>query len=583
VTDAWGIADGYYDVEGEWHDVLPEARDALRAAMGDPPPQPAVWVVHQGETNDLWNPCVVRLEDGTQLGPLVELPPDLPLGYHDLAPLDGTAPTFLMVAPARIRRPHRVWGLAVQVSSLWSSASQGIGDLADLRVVIDWLASWGGGAVLLSPLAAPVLVPPLEGSPYFPSTRRFVTPLHLRVPGAPAVPPRPAPDGGPALAARDAVWAAKQAALRACFDQVRDAPGWRAWADAQGISLRRYAAWCATAEVHGGNWHEWPDALRAPGAFDGASFDDPAVAFHAWCQWLADRQLAEVHRGADDVALVGDLPVGFAPDGFDAWEYQEVLAHGCRIGAPPDTFSRGGQDWGLPPFVPAALRARRFEPLRETVRACLRHVDGLRIDHVMGLFRQWWVPPDADAAGGAYVRFPAAEMLAVVAIEAARAGAFVVGEDLGTVEAGVPEALADWGVLGTRVLWFEDVDPDEWPEASIGTVATHDLPTATGAWRREDGHAGLVDRISELTGLAVDASPAEVVVALHRVLAGAPAVIRLATLEDVCGAPHRPNVPGTVNEVNWNRRLPLSVEQLVTSPLAAEAIRPLAQHEEAGS
>jgi 4-alpha-glucanotransferase len=275
--------------------------------------------------------------------------------------------------------------------------------------------------------------------------------------------------------------------------------------------------------------------------------------------------------------------VGFSPEGFDSWDYQSVLADGCRIGAPPDPFSQSGQDWGLPPFVPGQLRAQRFEPLRETLRASFSLFDGLRIDHVMGLFRQWWIPPGGTATDGAYVRFPSEELLAVVAIEAHRSGSFVIGEDLGTVEDGVREAMASWGVLGTRVMWFEDRPPSEWPVNALGTVTTHDLPTIAGVWRGIEGDPALVPQICDVTGLQPTAPTAAVVAALHERLARSPAAIRLATLDDVCEAPLRPNVPGTVEPTNWSRPLPVAVEELVHSPRVRSAMLPFTSQAPRGS
>lgn len=201
------------------------------------------------------------------------------------------------------------------------------------------------------------------------------------------------------------------------------------------------------------------------------------MGFHEWLQWLLDEQLARV---ADELCPIQDLPIGFDPDGADAWVWQDLLAAGVRIGVPPDPFNAGGQDWGLPPFVPGRLRTARHEPFIATIRACLRHAGGLRIDHVMGLFRLFWIPPGLTAAEGAYVRYPAEELLAIVALESQRARAVVIGEDLGTVAPGVRERLAAQQILSSRLLWLESEPPARYPPLSLAAVTTHDLPTIGG-------------------------------------------------------------------------------------------------------
>ncbi|HVW37287.1 MAG TPA: 4-alpha-glucanotransferase, partial [Pirellulales bacterium] len=194
-------------------------------------------------------------------------------------------------------------------------------------------------------------------------------------------------------------------------------------------------------------------------------------------QWLLDEQLA---RAASELPFVQDLPIGIDPGGADAWVWQDVLASGCSVGAPPDMLNTQGQDWGLPPFIPHKLRSAGYRPFIETIRATLRHSAGLRIDHVMGLFRLYWIPQGFGADRGAFVRYQADELLAIVALESQRAGAFVVGEDLGTVEPGVREAMTEHGMLSYRVLWMEDEPPEEYPELAMVAVTTHDLPTIAG-------------------------------------------------------------------------------------------------------
>jgi len=568
VTDAWGITDGYHDNAGQWHETSPEVRRALRDALGDPDAAPPAWRINAGDTPRLWNACSVRLEDGTERGPFEVLPPDLPIGYHDLVPEDGGPTTFLVVAPRRVPPAPTAWGVAAQLYSLRSEGSQGIGDLGDLGALLRWARPHGVGAVLLSPLHAPSPSFPQQDSPYYPSSRQWWNPLHLRVPGLPE-------NAAATLIDRNEVWRYKRSALQSWFIMSAIGDGWRRWVDAQGESLQRYAIWCTLAERLGPNWREWPDEYRTPESPGITAFDltDPDVEFHSWCQWLIGRQLAEARRSAPEIALIGDLAVGFDTCGADAWMHQDCLAMDWRIGAPPDMFNASGQDWGLPPLNPIALRHRRYRPFIDTVRAALRGFSGLRIDHVMGLFRLWWVPPGASPTEGVYVRQQSDVLLGIVRLEAHRANAFLIGEDLGTVEPGVREAMADADILGTRVAWFEPEPPTRWPEQCLGTISTHDLPTVAGVWLGRDGDAAMAERLATLTRAPAGSLSDDVVLAMHELLARSPARLRLATLEDLCGAAERPNVPGTTTEYpNWRRRLPVRVEDLDRQPVVRASI-----------
>jgi 4-alpha-glucanotransferase len=250
------------------------------------------------------------------------------------------------------------------------------------------------------------------------------------------------------------------------------------------------------------------------------------------------------------------------------------MALGIAIGAPPDPFNMAGQDWGLPPFVPWRLRAAHYAPFIAVVRAACRHMGGLRIDHVMGLFRQFWVPAGGSPADGAYVHLPSHELLAIIRLEATLADAFVVGEDLGTVEPYVREALRGGGILGTKVWWF-DQECEQWPDANLATVTTHDLPTANGVWFGADGSQEMYDALHALG--AADAK--EAVAEVHHLVAASRAQLVLATTDDLAGMVERPNHPGTTNDEqpNWCRRLPVAVEQLVAADPGAAIVATLAQ------
>ncbi|MEV6317021.1 4-alpha-glucanotransferase [Streptomyces sp. NPDC051776] len=423
----------------------------------------------------------------------------LPLGTHTLralAPDGRSARATLIVAPERMPAPPgRSYGFLVQLYSLLSARSWGMGDLGDLAELAAWSGrSLGAGFLQLNPLH--VAVPgggenATDPSPYRPSSRRFPDPVHLRVE---EVPEYGYLDGAArrradelraragelrdgvlrkdALIDRDAVWRLKREALE-LVHAVPMSPGRRAaycdFLAEQGRALEDHATWCALAGIHGPDWHAWPGGLRDPRSARTARARGElldSVDFHCWLAWLTDGQLAAAQRAARDagmaIGLVHDLAVGVHPGGSDAWAQQGSFAAGMSVGAPPDAFNSRGQDWGLPPWRPDALAAAGYAPPRELLRGVLRHAGALRIDHVMGLFRLWWVPEGREPTEGTYVRYDAEAMLGVLALEANRAGAVVIGEDLGTVERGVRETLAGRGVLGTSVLWFErDYDAQE--------------------------------------------------------------------------------------------------------------------------
>jgi 4-alpha-glucanotransferase len=538
------------------------------------------------------------LDDGTVLRVDAGLPPDLPLGYHELRPLDGRPSRHLIVAPARCHLPEglRAWGWAIQLYALRSRDSWGIGDLADLRQLAEWSAgALGAGVVVVNPLHAPLPLVPQEPSPYFPSSRRYRNPLYLRVEEVPGVAEArldlaQLAAQGRALSAerridRDAVFRLKMAALARLWTRAREAgdvAGLAGYRAREGRALDEFATFCALTERHGAGWRRWPAEHRHPASPAVARFaveHAGRIGFHAWLQWLLDEQLARAGRA---LRLVTDLAIGFDGEGADAWAWQDVLAQGATVGAPPDDFALEGQDWGVPPFVPHRLRAAGYAPFVETVRAGLRHAGGMRVDHVMGLFRLYWVPGGATARDGAYVRYPTDDLLAIVALESERARALVIGEDLGTVEPGVRERLLAERILSTRVLWFEPTPPAGYPAGSLAAVTTHDLPTVRGVWTGSDAEeqraVGLAPsaaatealraRLVELTGLAVGAEPAVVALAVHRRLAEAPSALITATLEDALGVAERPNLPGTTGDrrANWSLALPESLEAIQADP-----------------
>jgi 4-alpha-glucanotransferase len=609
VSDAWGVDDGYWDAGGGWHETSAETARALRIAMGSddggadpgPPAEHPLRVTHLGEAAPVDAPADLTLEDGTELAVEGTLPPDLPIGYHTLRPRDGAPgdpgwrPTRLVVSPGRCHLPDDLhsWVLTVQLHSCRSDRSWGIGDLGDLRRIGSWASVRGAGLVALNPLHAPLPTDHVQPSPYYPSSRRWRNPLYLQVdelPGASLDPDvtrlgeEARALSGQRLIDRDAVWRLKRAALERLWASA--GPGdarLQAWRQREGDALESYARFCALAEHHGGGWTSWPAEHRhpsSPGVSAFASQHADRVAFWAWVQLLLDDQLEEANR---TVPLLQDLAIGVDPDGAEAWSYQDLLAaRGVRVGAPPDHFNTAGQDWGLPPFVPWKLRDAGYRPLAELWRSSLREGGGLRIDHVMGLFRLFWLLSDQGPAEGAYVRYPADELLAVLAIESTRAGALVVGEDLGTVEDGVRDRLAMGGILSTRLVWFDWDPPEHFPRQALAAVTTHDLPTVAGVWSHDDvadqRAAGLaVDeeaawqmrhRVAELSGAGDGGSVEDVIVGVHRRLAGAPSMLVSATIEDALAVTQRPNMPGTVSErPNWSLALPLPLDEVLADPL----------------
>jgi 4-alpha-glucanotransferase len=608
-TDPWGLDDGYVDVHGTWHATSPETAAALRAAMGAgedeaPPDDRPLWIVRAGAAEPLLGPCDLNLEDGTSLGTVTALPPDLPIGYHDLRPVDGGPVTRLIVTPGRCHLPAdlRTWVLAVQLHACRSTGSWGIGDAADLALLAAWARDHGAGMVALNPLHAPLPLDRVEPSPYYPSSRRWRNPLYLSIDDIPGAGDDP---DVAALAAearqlnasrvidRDRAWALKRRALDRLWVRLGPDARFERWREDQGDDIEVYARFCALAEHHGSGWRTWPAEHRHPslaGVEAFAADRSERVGFWAWVQFLLDDQF---RRGGQALPLLTDLAVGVDPDGADAWIMQDLLAPGVRVGAPPDAFNRFGQDWGLPPFVPWKLREAAYEPLASLWRAALGGGaesvggavggGGVRIDHVMGLFRLFWLPPDGSPADGAYVRYRGDELLAVLAVESVRAGAVIVGEDLGTVETQVREALTEAGVLSYRLAWFEPEPPERYPWQALAAVTTHDLPTIAGAWTGADDadqraagvepDAGAMDalrqRLRDLTGHEPETSAVEdVIVDVHARLAAGPAALVAATLEDGLALPERPNLPGTtVERPNWSLALPTPLEDALATPL----------------
>lgn len=562
--------------------------------------------------------AAVVSEDGQRIEVSDELPTDLAVGWYRLHLRDGREAT-LVAAPPRVPATPATWGWMLQLYGLRSASSWGVGDLGDLREFVNWTAAThGAGAVLLNPLHAPGPTHPVQPSPYTPSSRRFSNPLALRIEDLDAYRHADPETRAEVDALRvspnteridyDLVWAAKRGALELLWRaQGRPSPLAGTTAPA---GLADWAAYCALAERHGGRWSRWPEPLRdVAGSAVAAARRElaPRIAFHAWVQQQCAVQLANVRAAARDAGMalgvLHDLPVGVDADGADAWALADMFATGARVGAPPDNFTPLGQDWGLPPWRPDRLAATGYSAFRDMLRAVLAHADGLRIDHVAGLWRLWWIPPGDGPDRGTYVHYDAEIMLAALATEAHRANATVVGEDLGTVEPEVTEALAANGMLGCAVSWFtrDESAPDEpllpsakWPSRAAASLSTHDLPTAAGFLRGDhvrvraglgllkdvpaEEHTAEKERAEWLAllraeGLLDGDHPDEstIIVAMHRFLASTPSRLKLISPYDVLAEPRQPNLPGTVDEYpNWRLPLPETLERLRADPRVDE-------------
>lgn len=635
----------------DWRRMLPPVFVAVHGSAR------RLWVhVPHGDPVQAW----VELEDGTRRdlvqldhwvdpvqvdGALVgeasfEVPGDLPLGYHRIRARSTSAAAHcpLIMTPRALDPSaivgERQWGFMEQAYATRSRASWGLGDLHDCATLAQWSGrELGAGFLLLNPLHAAEPNAPMTPSPYLPVTRRFANPIYLRVEDIPEFAEldegqRSRIEAGARdlrarnysadLLDRDAVWTAKRAALQQVFDCGRDdqrTAAFTAFRDAQGSGLQDFATWCALSDVHGPDATEWPAGLqhpRSPQVADFAREHADLVDFHAWLQWVVDEQLERAQQQAKAagmaIGLMHDLAVGAHPEGADAWALQDVLAGGVSVGAPPDMYNQVGQDWSQPPWRPDALAEAAFAPYRDMLRTVLRHAGGLRIDHVLGLFRMWWVPRGMPPSAGTYVRFDHEAMIGILCLEAQRAGAVVVGEDLGTVEPWVQEVLRDRGILGTVILWFENVDgdqvrwPDQWRRDALASVTVHDLPPTAGFLRDEHvrirAELGLLTRPVEQERAAArrerhawaqvarslgmlepsvdvdtDAGLDALAIALHRVAAASPSRLIGIGLPDAVGDRRAQNQPGTDREYpNWRVPMtdgagqPVLLEEIMAAP-----------------
>jgi 4-alpha-glucanotransferase len=541
------------------------------------------------------------------------LPPIAEAGYHRLH-IAGHE-LVLAVAPPRCLRPAdlpgagaRLWGAAIQIPSLHDHPSP-YGDFGDLRNAVRLMAERGADAVAISPVHAPIAGVCETFSPYSPSSRLFLNALLAELPNAPGL------DGGDLIDWPNSL-PARSNALRRAFAQL--APEARAqvkaWAQAEGPALHRHALFDALSlYLHASDWRQWPVEFRNPEGRAAAQFaaeHADELSFHVYAQWLASRSLGAVQHEAREqgmaIGLIADLAVGIDPGGSDAWAMQESMLSGLTVGAPPDPLGPQGQNWGLTGFSPRGLRLSGFAPWIAMLRAALRRAGGVRIDHAFGLARLWVVPEGADASQGAYLAYPFADMLRLIALESHRAGAIVVGEDLGTRPPGFAEPIAARSVLGMRVLWFERGEDGAFAKASdfapeaVAMTGTHDTATIAGWWtgrdidwnrrlgRGDDPQQEERQRMNDRKALwstigrgapepAID-DPAPVVEAALSHLGSTPCALAIVPLEDLLALEEQPNLPGTIDEhPNWRRRLSSPLAELLAQPATARRVAALVE------
>lgn len=567
------------------------------------------------------------------------IPGDLPLGYHRLVleTPGGTTEETLVVTPHFLGFPdamgeRRVWGYATQLYSVRSANSWGMGDLADLAD----LATWSGTQhfadyLLVNPLHAAQPLPPLEPSPYLPSSRRYVNPLYIRpelipeyaglsehkrqrIASAKQTLAKQSADAE--QIERNPIWEAKIEALRVVYDEGLSEVRMMAkenFVRTEGRTLAQFATWCVLVSRFGPNWREWPAEYLRPSSPEVAAFAAQharEVDFFVWLQWVADNQLREAQSAARAagmrIGVMNDLAVGVSRSSAEAWVLGDAFAQGIGVGAPPDHYNQLGQDWGQAPWRPDRLEELSYAPFRAMVAGNLRHSGGLRVDHVMGLFRLWWIPEGMPPTQGAYVRYNHEAMVGILLLEAHRAGALVVGEDLGTVEPWVRDYLRDRGILGTSVAWFEMTEggplpPEQYREYCMASVTTHDMPPTAGYLALDhirlqhslgmlteslDDELNLAERTFDTwkrvlreRGLLAEGENdvAEKVLAMHRWIVASPARVLCAALTDAVGDRKTQNQPGTVDEYpNWRVPLsgpdgePMMLEDVYTSERAAQ-------------
>ena len=653
-VSAWlGILPEWHGLDGQQHVTTPDTKRALLAGMGLETSEAALGdllktLEQEEEGRLLPAEYVIEAEAGAVL-PLkrdsatpwqltgegaealegiaegaVVLPP-LRAGYYSLRL--GGAESLILAAPSRAPGPQdltgkgRLWGFTGALYSLRSARNMGLGDYADLVALARTLGGIGADFLGMNPVhaigtAAEVI------SPYSPSHRIFLDSRHIAPDQAPeyeisAEAKRQLAEQAARLAQLresplvdyGAVAACQTPILKALHDGLRSLPedhprrqAFGEFRQSRGEALQKFCLFEALSEDFGWEWRQWPEALREPSSQQVQAFareHEQRLNFHAYLQWLADEQLAAAQASAREggmaLGLYSDLAVGVRPNGAEAWAEPGLFASGVSLGAPPDYFNPAGQTWGLLPFNPRALRSAGYRPFIDTIRAVARHAGMVRIDHVIGLQRCFWVPEDGTPGG--YVANSLDTLLAIVRIEAWRAACIVIGEDLGVVPPGLPERMRAQGLPGCCVMQFERGGdgafrhPRDFPEATLASFGTHDTPTLAGFWAGSDieerlrlgqiDEAGRSESLSarqdERRALAALAGQdggqqdvqlsEEMRLGIHAALASRGSALAAVQLDDVVGEKRQPNMPGTVDEYpNWRLKSAVTVEDWASRP-----------------
>ena len=560
-----------------------------------------------------------RMIDGELVGRATfDVPHWLPLGWHRLvATVEGghVESATLIIVPNTLSLPllessRRVWGVNAQLYSTRSASSWGIGDASDLADLAAVCADKGADFLLINPVHASQPVSPLENSPYLPVSRRWLNPIYIRpesieeyasLPQASRAAIEQLRDETRQFATRedlidrDRSWEAKRKALEAIFAVPRSyhrQSQLDCFIERGGSELSNYALWCALVEREG--TIELPEDLARSSAprveLERLELAE-RVDFYQWCQWVVAEQLEHAQHVAREVGMeigiMADLAVGVHPYGSEKWSRPELFASGMSVGAPPDVYSQQGQNWSQPPWSPRSLADSGYLPLRDMVRAALANAGAVRIDHILGMFRLWWIPDGRAATEGTYVYYDHEAMMGVILLEAQRAGAVVIGEDLGVVEPWVRDYLRERGVLGTSVVWFEKegsgwpLRPEHYRDRALAAVNIHDLPPTLGYIRGiqttlrselglltddiETVRAG--DRLElEQVGVRLheygcidgaEPSERETVEGLYRYVAKTPSKLVVASLVDAVGDVRPQNMPGTGADQYPNWCVPL--------------------------
>ena len=637
LADACGLARHWRDVEGQDQTVSDSAIEAILAALGhevDSERQivrslsslaraeeslPAMLVTDVDVPIELpFTASSAEIADeagvtqaigvsGGHIGPIARP------GYYDLV-VDGKA-TRLAVAPRHCplppRSPRKPWGVSLQIPALVGSVPSAFGGFGELAQAIPHLARGGCDAVAINPVHA--LFPGNgEGfSPYSPSSRRFLN-AAMADPALAGLPKLP-PVEGEALIDWTRAMPQRLVQLRAVFDNLSPAMRGRIEREtADEADLRRHAIFDALychfrhSGAHG--WRDWPQPYRNPDSPEVARFaSDHAedVSFHLFAQWLARQGLEAIHREVErsgmTIGLVSDLAVGVDPSGSDAWSMREAMLRGLTIGAPPDPLGPLGQNWSITGFAPEGLARTGYGPWIAMLRSTLAACGAIRIDHAFGLARLWVIPEGATSADGVYLTYPFEDLVRLATLEAYRANALVIAEDLGTAPFGFVEAVRERQMLGMQVLWFERAEDhgfigaQDYAPTSVAMTGTHDTVTVAGWWRGKD--LDWADRLGRLPpeldrdeaeairdwdrGLLWSTigkgqprpaphEPEPVVDAAIAHIARTPSALAIVPLEDLLGIDEQPNLPGTVTEhPNWRRRNARPLKDVLAEPQVA--------------